>query len=360
MNPVALNRSQKLHRLAWFLPLAAAVYLGNAWIVRHPWDALVAPNGIAPEWPVLVDVLVTVPLLYLIAFWRNGRRAWIGAGMIAATGIVIADWIVPAESRQWLDALGTLRHLVVALIVVGEGALIVGVARLIGRLSRQGGNVETAIDSAVHSTFGDAPVARLLAFEARMWFYALFASSRRPQVFAGDEHFTYHLKDGHASNQQGFIVLILIELPILHVLLTLFWHAQAAWIVTLLTVWGLCFLVGEYRASTRRPISVDGEAVYVRYGLAAEVRIPLQHIASVRPSRIPVRRRTPGVLRYCEAGDPNVCIELAPPLLLPGMFGAESSIERIYLGLDAPERFITSLRGRIGAHSGMNPGTRPV
>ncbi|MEO7062924.1 MAG: hypothetical protein ABI082_04015, partial [Dokdonella sp.] len=331
----SMSRDEKLHKLGWFVPLALLVYVANAWLTHHPPAMLVAPGTAVPEWPVLFDCLVTVPLLYLLVFQRLRRKAWMGAGMLAVTGIMLGGWIIPEGSRQWLGVLQTGRNLVAAVIAIGEIALAVGLARLTLRMLRNGNDPEQAVAAALHARFGNTPVVHFLAFEVRMWFYALFANAKRTLTFAGEEHFSYHAKDGHASNQQGFIFLIAFELPIMHVLLWLFWQSTGAWIVSALSLWGLCFLIAERRATLKRPISLDDGHLYIRYGLAAELVVPLERIHSVVPHREPVARRTPGTLRYCEAGAPNVCIHLIPGFVVPGLLGNARTIEYIYLGVDA-------------------------
>lgn len=332
-----------------FLVLAAAVFFVNAWLMRRAPAALMDGSGLAPEWPVLVDALVTLPLLYLAFSWRDGWRAVRGALVVGLAGIALATWIVPAPNRDVLEWLAPLRYVVLAAIVLAECAAIIGVFAVIGRLRRDGVNVETAIDDSMRARFGAAPIARLLALDARMWFYALFASTRRPIEFPGDAHFSYHTKDGNASNQQGFIFLILVETPILHVLLTLFWNAQIAWIISALSLWGLAFLLAEYRATMLRPISLHGDELVIRHGLLVDVRVPLARIADVRSSNVVVARRLPGVLRYCESGTPNVRIEFDPPLDVMTLTGGSRRVERIFLGVDAPARLLACLGPRVAA-----------
>ncbi|MEO5558928.1 MAG: hypothetical protein ABIO49_04080 [Dokdonella sp.] len=343
----SLTREEKLQRLVWFVSLALLVYLANAWLARHPPTALVATGTIVPEWPMLFDLLLTVPLAYLIAFRRQGRQAWIGAATLAGIGIMVAGWVVPEESREWLGVLQAGRNFFAAVVVLGEITLALSLARLTLRLLRDGNDPERAVATALHARFGDTPVAQLLAFEVRLWFYALFATAKRQLVFAGDEHFSCHAKDAHASNQQGFILLILIELPIVHLLLSLFWQWKGACVISALSVWGLCFLIAERRATLKRPISLDGECLYVRYGLGAERVVPLASIAAVAPHCEAVARRIPGTLRYCESGNPNICIRLDPVLEVPGLFGGSRQIEWVYLGVDAPARFLSRLSARL-------------
>ena len=346
----SVTRSRQSRRLAFFA-LAAAVLAANAWMMRRTPGAFLDHNGLAPEWPVLVDALLTVPLVYLAFFWRDGWRALRGAFAVGMAALAVAIWVVPSANRDWLDALMPLRLVVLAAIVLLEGVAIFAVVRLIVRVRRAGVVVETAIDDAMRAKFGDVPIARLLALEARMWFYALFASIRRPPGFPGEAHFSYHAIDGNASNQQAFIVLILVETPVLHVLIALFWHAQAAWIVSAISLWGLAFLVAEYRATILRPISIDGDDLVIRHGLLVDVRVPLACIAGASTSRVAVGR-APGVLRCCAAGVPNVRLDLRAPLAIPKLAGGHRDVERIFLGVDEPARLLACLAPRIAAARG--------
>ena len=340
------SRSRQARRYA-FLAVAAAILAANAWVMRDTPTLFLDADGLAPEWPVLIDALLTVPLVYLAFFWRDGWRAIRGAFVVGMAAVAVATWIVPPANRDWLDALMPLRLLVLGAVVLVEGLAILGVIRLILRVRREGIAVEAAIDDSMRARFGDTPIARLLALEARLWFFALFASTKRALAFPGEAHFGYHAKDGNASNQQAFIILILVETPILHALLALFWSAQAAWIASALSVWGLAFLVAEYRATILRPISIQRDELVILQGLLVDVRVPLACIAAASANRVAVARG-PGVLRCSAAGVPNLRLDLYAPFAIATLGGGRRLVERIYLGVDEPARLLAGLLPRIG------------
>ena len=345
----------KSRRLSWFLLASASIVFANYWLTRHTPSMLLGDVAVPPAWPVLVDTLLIIPLIYLFMFRRNGRRVWIGAAMMVGTGAFVANMILPEQSVPWLGQLRLVRNGMVALFALTELALLVTVARAAYRLYRRGNDVEAAIESGFKDRFGDVPIARLLTFEARMWFYALFAPRNYVAGSIAEERFSYHLKDGHASNQQGFIMLILIELPILHVLLMLFWSPVVAWIVSLMTAYGLCFLIGEYRASSRRQTSIDEDSVRVRFGLLPELQIPLTQIDRVDRSVVAVSRWAAGTVRFCDSGNPNIVIHLKEPIATANLFGSGRMVERVFLGLDKPQVFVDHLDDRLSTLQ-LRPG----
>ena len=333
----------KSRRYSWFLLASVSILFANYWLTRHTPSLLLGDLALPPAWPVLVDTLFIIPLIYLFMFRRNDRRVWVGVAMMVGTGAFVANMILPAESVPWLHSLRVVRNAVAVLVALTELALLFVVVRVIYTLYRSGKDVEVAIESGFKDRFGDSPIACLLTFEARMWFYALFAPRNYVAGSNAEERFSYHLKDGHASNQQGFIMLILIELPILHVLLMLFWSPVAAWIVSVLTAWGLCFLIGEYRASSRRQTSIDDDSVRVRFGLLPELQIPLAQIDRVDRSVVAVSRWAAGTVRFCDSGNPNIVIHLKQPIATANLFGSGRMVERVFLGLDKPQVFVDRL-----------------
>jgi hypothetical protein len=246
----------KSRRLSWFLLVSISIVFGNYWLARHTPASLLGGAAGPPAWPVLIDTLLVIPLIYLFMFRRNGRRVWIGTAMMVGLGAFAANSIRPEQPGPWLDHLKAMRYGLGGVLALVELGLVLSVLHVIYVSHRGGRDLEAAIESGFNGRFGDSSVARLLAFEARMWFYALFVGKGHVAGKISEERFSHHMKDGHASNQQGFIVLILFELPILHVLLTLFWNSSVAWIVSLLSAWGLCYLIGEYRATYRRQTSI--------------------------------------------------------------------------------------------------------
>ncbi len=349
MSQLSESGMTKARRFSWFLLVSISIVFANYWLTRHTPSMLLGNVAVPPAWPVLVDTLLIIPLIYLLMFRRNGRRVWIGAAMMVGTGALIANFILPDHSVPWLDNLRVVRNIVAGLFALTELALLSVVSRVIYKLYRSGEDAEAAIESGFRNRFGDSSIARLLTFEARMWFYALFAPKTYMAGPRAEERFSYHLKDGHASNQQGFIVLILIELPILHVLLMLFWSPLIAWIVSLMTVWGLCFLIGEYRASSRRQTSMDDDSVRVRFGLLPELEIPLAQIDRVDRSVVTVGRRLTGAVRFCDSGNPNIVIHLKQAIAAPNLFGSARMVDRVFLGLDKPQVFVDRLDDRLKA-----------
>ncbi|KQW96407.1 hypothetical protein ASC94_06015 [Massilia sp. Root418] len=71
--------------------------------------------------------------------------------------------------------------------------------------------------------------------------------------FDGERDFGYARNGGNSSNQVGFIIAILFELPLMHMLLHFTWSPTAAIVASALSAWALLYMVADYRATLYRP-----------------------------------------------------------------------------------------------------------
>ena len=324
-------------RTVAFLAFAALLVASYGVAMKGPWPV---PGGPLPTWTLAVDLLVVLPLAWILLRPREWRSRWPVALGVAGAGFLLGRWLVPEGDPLW-SFLGDVRWLLLGLVLLAELWLLSGVLRQVWR-SRHGGNAETVAAQAVHRAFGDGLAGRLMQLESRLWVYALM---RRPAAapFAGEQHFGVHRQHGNASTQLGFVIVMAAELPIVHVLLHLAFGATVAWVVTALSAYGWLFLWAEYRATRWRPVSVDAQSLHLRYGLLIDTVVPRRSIVDVQPvsHRAPLNR-APGRLRLTGMGAANVRIKLHPGTALRLPWG-ERTTDEIFLGVDEPERFIRAL-----------------
>jgi hypothetical protein len=302
--------------------------------------ALVLPIGPVPSWAMAVDLLLVLPLAWLLLDWRAWRQRAPRALALAGLGAVVGLWLAPPQDPLW-SAIGQLRWAGLALLVAAELWLLTGLLRQLWR-GRDQGLAEDVAAQALQRSFGDGVVGRLMRLESRLWIYALL---RRPvqAPFAGEQHFSVHRQHGNASHQFGFVVVMAAELPIVHVLLHLGFGATVAGVVTALSAYGWLFLWAELRATEQRPLSVDAEHLHLRYGLLFDTRVPRSAVlsAEVLPPRTPAPRQ-PLRLRLVGMGSANVRLRLQPGTVLPLPWG-DRPVEELMLGVDEPQRFVQAL-----------------
>ncbi|MRW89201.1 hypothetical protein GJ699_04315 [Duganella sp. FT80W] len=328
-----------MSRKYWFALIVSLILMAHYFYFRVPFVANEYGRNMA-EWPLLGDVLVSVPMLYYFMFRPSLRQflaAW--AGMVAA-GLLAGRLLIPEESKHLWRGIESLWLPIVLAESALEIYLLVLVVRRVKALLRLSGNVDEALETAIHSRFGRGGFAPFALFEMRIWYYGLFMRKGERLRFCGEQHFSYDKNHGNVSNQFAIIMLMLFEMPLSHLMLHLMSAKQwVSWVADILTLWGMLYLVAEYRASQWRPVSLDRDALLIRNGVLSRDRvIAYDVIESVVRCADNVRRRR-GILRFRQMGSLNVEIRLRD--------GGMRPITHIYLSLDKPDAFIDALRARL-------------
>lgn len=354
----ALRRHPQLS----FGAVALAMLAGYAVII--PWHAR-SGHGPVPDWTLACDLLVVLPLWW---WWLQpaprGRAALFGAAAVAMLGITAGAWLLPAESKSvwlWLEPLrwGVLGALVLVQLALATLTLreLAGVLaqrrRAVARGEQPAALLETELNGVLErraqalARRTGAPVAASLPWiqlEARLWLYALaprrWLQAARPAV--GERWFHVHRQGQNLGNQQGFVILAAVEIPIAHGLLHLWFGAWVAGIVTALSLYGWIFLWAEMRAARWRPVALDGRTLHLRHGLIDELRVPRSAIAAVELHHGAVPRRAAGRRRMVGMGRANLHLRLLPGTRLATLFG-ERDVHDIFLGVDEPERLRAAL-----------------
>jgi membrane protein YdbS with pleckstrin-like domain len=278
-----------------------------------------------PEWLLFIDGLIVLPILCFVCV-KDKKEATIKAVAYSGLIILLGSFVIPESSKSIWPYLESGRYLVIFAFVALEVITIITVFFAIKTSLTKLEDPDIAISRPIENIVGKGVVSTLLSFEARVWTYALFSRKIRKQHFDGEIHFSCHNKDGTQSNQLGFIIIILFELPVMHVLLHFLWSPYAANIITGLTLLGLVFFIAEYKAIAIRPISLTPDSIIIRYGVWNPLTIPITQIKHLG-SNSKFIRRSANLKRFNLSAAPNVEIKL-------------NSGKFIYLGVDSPDQLI--------------------
>lgn len=284
------------------------------------------------EWLFLLDALVMLPVISFFCV-KDKKEALLKSVALMCLAVFVGSYIIPEQNKLIWHYLESGRYFVLAVILLFELVAILTVYLAIKAAIGKSEDPDLSIEKPIKKYLGEGPTAKLLSFETRMWTYALFSERVKSESFSGEQHFTYHQKDGAQSNLLGFVFLIAFEIPIMHLFLHFIWSPFAANIVTLLTFFSLVFFFAEYRAVARRPISLVGNGLFIRYGLYQPFVIPLGNIAKIHKN-IEFVKRSRFVKRYNYSGFPNVEIELIEPV---------GKVKSVFIGLDNAEQFISAV-----------------
>lgn len=324
----------------WFALVAGAVYLGN-YAISGMYRA--QTRAAVPEWVVGFDLLVLVPVAYLLLKRPPLKQALLALFALVSLGVLVGSFVIPQQDKQAWLVLENLRWVYLGGLVLLQLALIVSVVREIRRHWGEP-NLESAIAGVIARRVPEPTVAGLLQADARIWLYALVRD--RSRFAYGAPAFGAARHDGSASTQQGFLVLLAVEIPVLHLIVHLF-SPVAALVITALSVYGLVFLYAEYRATLLRATTLEAGHLHIRHGVLGDLAVPYDRIQAIE--RVNLRpRRQRSSLRFVGTGTANVRIDLRPDTQLPTLFGRRP-VESVFIGLDDPAAFRRGLAERVEA-----------
>ena len=324
--------------ILWFaLPLAtiyaAAFYVaGKLPSVDHP-DALAVG--------LTLDLTVLVPGLYYVVLVR--RHGWpaFSTAAVFLLSVLAASWVVPPTHQSLLRL---IQFAVPAVELTVVGYIFVKAYRTFRRAqpARGDGDAYDRLRRITRSALDVPSAAGVLAYELAVFYYA-FAPGRPARQVEGEGAFSYHRKSGYGAVLAALLMAAALELTAGHFLLRQ-WSATAVWIHLGLSLYGVLWLIGDYRAQRQRPIRLDRDRLRLCCGIRWDVEVPWHQVRSIE--RKPSFRTWSGrkdVLNLHVLGRPHFLIELERPVRAEGPYGVGRDVLKIGFNVDDPERFAERL-----------------
>ena len=146
----------------WFFLAAVCVAAADLFVVTlDNWS-----NPELLEAGILLDLSIVIPALYLWCYHCRGKAAVLRAAALSCLGIWVAGRCVPSEHHHILSAIGFVRYIGLAVMLVFEIKLVVMIYRAaFGRDSKAAPAAFAAAKDAGMPEWA----ARIMAWEASLW-----------------------------------------------------------------------------------------------------------------------------------------------------------------------------------------------
>lgn len=244
---------------------------------------------------------------------RPGLRAILGA-------FAAACLIVPlAATTPVRDALFTMPSVIIAMALTLGAYALWSVTKAAVRY-RQSGSLVAAFGEIL-----PVRLVKLIHTESAMAGLALFRWNVPQDIPAETQGFAYHRY--LTPLLVAFLVLQLIELTVVHLLVSL-WSEKVALILLALSVWGVIWLVALLKSFRIYPILVTKTALRVRAGSLIDETIPFEAIAKRTESFTAERLKSKRTLNATVFSWPNVFLELSRPIQVRKFLGGQDPDER--------------------------------
>src|SRR5262249_2466457 len=132
-------------------------------------------------------------------------------------------------------------------------------------------------------------------------------------------------------------VLAAIETAGMHVVLAQ-WSTTAAIVSTILSAYGLIWILGAAHAVRLSPLRFIGDDLVIERGFRARIVVPRAQIAEATP----IAAKLDGVVDL-SFGGPNVLVTFRAPVTVHGLFGRTRTADRVMLTVDDRDGLLATL-----------------
>ena len=295
-----------------------------------------------------IDMTVVIPAIYYFLIARPRRWPIATLAGVFFICFCVASIMMPPGSRGYLRPVGMT--LFPALEALVAGLLFVKVRRAIasaGQVDEDQYDFPDKVRFALLESVGNNILTEVILTEVSAIYFALFSWRTKPRRRKAALQFSYHQTAGYEAVLIGFILLLVIEALIAHLLL----HRYApplAWISALLTGYFIIWILGDYQAMRLRPIAISSDQLCLRLGLRWRADVPLENISALkRIADGSAMTRNRKLLKFVLIGDPQFVILLKSPLTAAGPFGLKRTFNAASVAVDDRENFERELLSRL-------------
>lgn len=300
------------------------------------------PNSGIIYFGITIDLLIIVPAVY---FWlikdRDIPKITVVPVFILST--ILAGYIIPESNQSILHKLTDFLVPAVELIVISViGVKAYSIFRHLKTDQSEKYDFFTSIKKATQEVV-PGKIGVFLATELATFYYGFFHWKKRK---LSKSEFTYHKENSAIIILGTIIFLVVAETLILHLLISK-WSAALALIITLLSIYSGIQVFGMARSLSKRPIRITGNELILRYGIMAEIKIPLNQIESFEKSSKTLEKES-GFTKSLSPisqldGGHNFIIHLKNESEFFSLYGFKKSFKSLAFHVDEKDRFKSAL-----------------
>ncbi|SEL52017.1 hypothetical protein SAMN04487910_2706 [Aquimarina amphilecti] len=280
---------------------------------------------------ITFDLLLTVPFVYFLLI-RKTKVPKISIISFLIIGMVVCYVIIPPKNQYYLNLFKTWIFPVLELSILSY--VIYNLTKAIKRYkSNRNKSVDffTALKNTCLEILPKGAVNPVVMEIAVLYYGFIYWKKRK----LNENEFSYHKNSGTISLLTAIICIIAIETVVFHILLSK-WNTPTAWILTFLSIYSGIQIFGFIKSMFKRPISIENNKLFLRYGIMNETIINLTDIDSIEVSSkdIELDKVTRKLSFLGELESHNIVIRLKEENTLIGLYGIKRTYKNLVLHID--------------------------
>jgi hypothetical protein len=300
-------------------------------------SSLFRANSSALSLAITADLLLTTPFIYFLLIRKTSIPKTTIVPFVII-GVVVCSFILPSENQYYLNLFKTWILPIIELSVLSYVIYNIVKARRLYKLNKK--HTTSDFFTLLKSTcYNILPKAVVIPFVTEIAvFYYGFINWKKRKLQSNE--FSYHKDSGTVGLLIALIFLIAIETIALHLLLER-WNTAAAWILTGISMYSGIQILGFLKSMLKRPIVIEDNMLYLRYGIMKETIINIQDIESIELSTkdIELNKTTRKLSFLGDLEGHNLVIKLKKENSLIGLYGLKRSYTTLALHVDKKQEF---------------------
>lgn len=285
---------------------------------------------------ITFDLLLTVPFIYFLLI----RKTTIPKTTVVSfliLGIIISTIILPSENQNYLNLFKTW---VLPIVEISILAFVIhhvkkGIKHY--KLTKtESFDFFTTLKNTCYKILPKSFVIPVVT-EIAVFYYGFIYWKKRDLK---ENEFSYHKESGTIALLLVIIFLVAVETIIFHILLAM-WSNVAAWVLTFLSVYSGIQIFGFLKSMSKRPISIENNKLFLRYGIMNEATIAIEDIESIEVSSkdLELNKETRKLSFLGELESHNLIIRLKKENTLIGLYGMKRKFKNLAFHVDDKIKF---------------------
>lgn len=313
---------------------------------------------------ISIDFVLTIPIIYYFII-RKTKIPNLTAITLMIAGLFLGLYFLPKENQNYLEFFKTYFFPVLELGIFGVVIWKVRVAiKKYKSLKTVDSEISfdffTVLKNSCEEILPKLP-ASLLATEIAVIYYSIL--NWKSKKTNPTKEFTYHKNSGTVGLLGALVFIIAVETIAIHLLLGM-WSHIAAWVLTILSIYTGFQLLAFAKSFSKRPILIENDILYLRYGIMSETEVKLKNIKSIEISEKPLeelieieaienKAKSKLYKKLSPLGNleqHNIIIRLHKKTTLNGFYGIKKEFEVLAFHVDEKVDFKNQIQKRIFAN----------
>jgi len=328
----------KTRSIALITAIAFTIFIGGAFMLHFV--PTQAKDKIADG--LLADCLVTFPAAYYFIIVRRLKTKPRSMVSVVSLCCIGAYLLLPQHQRGYILQLRKLTSVVELLFIIYCATKFNKIRAAYKSEQLLFADPVFNLRTAMAAVLGNTLPVKVLAAEVAMLRYGLFCWKKEKSPINKGLTFSTHQESGYLAVWCIILVAVTVETVAVHLMLLKLSHI-AANIVTLLTLYGIIFLIADLSAILKRKVLVNGDQVILRTGLRWRVMTNAGNISSVQKITSDNYPDTTCFKGGAIKSNCNLLITFKQPVTVEKLYGAGKDFSSVWMGMDNADGFMAAV-----------------